>query len=102
MGFKLKQHAASSQWGLSSKPHSQWDPNALLRECYYEGGQVEILSLTKPDSIRDFTFVTLTTEEASEELLINTLVCNYEKLKVSATKGKEFGIAKNYYHICHK
>lgn len=63
----------------------------LMKECYYDGREVEILSLTKPDVEKDFAFITLTTEEARDDLLTNGLTFHNEKLKVSITKDKDTG-----------
>ena len=61
----------------------------LMRDFYYDGREVEILSLTKPDDAKDFAFITLTTEDAREDLLRNGLSYHSEHLQVSATKDKD-------------
>ena len=61
----------------------------LMREAYYDGREVEFLSLTKSDVKRDFAFVTLTTEESRDDILNNGLNYHSERLKVSITKDKD-------------
>ena len=63
----------------------------IMSESYYEGREIEILSLTKADEEKDFAFITLTTEEARDEILTNGLTYRSEKLKVSITKDKAVG-----------
>ena len=63
----------------------------LMSESYYEGREVEILSLTKMDEEKDFAFITLTTEEARDDILSNGLTYRSEKLKVSITRDKDIG-----------
>jgi hypothetical protein len=63
----------------------------LMRTFYYEGREMEILSLTKADIDRDFAFITLTTEDAKLDLLNNGIVYHSERLKVSLTKDKDIG-----------
>ena len=63
----------------------------LMRESYYEGREIEILSLTKSDADTDFAFITLTTEEARDDILTNGLAYHSERLKVSLTKDKNMG-----------
>ena len=63
----------------------------LMSESYYEGREIEILSLTKSDEEKDFAFITLTTEEARNDILSNGLIYRSEKLKVSITKDKDVG-----------
>ena len=63
----------------------------LMQDFYYDGREVEILSLTKADLGRDFAFITLTTEEAKLDLLNNGVTYHSEKLKVSLTKDKDVG-----------
>ena len=57
----------------------------------YDGREIEILSLTKSDTERDFAFITLTTEEAREDVFQNGLTYHSERLKVSLTKDKDLG-----------
>jgi hypothetical protein len=63
----------------------------LMRDSYYDGREVEILSLTKADIDRDFAFLTVTTEEAKTDILNNDIIYNSEHLKVSLTKDKDMG-----------
>ena len=46
---------------------------SLMKDAYYDRREVEILSLTKSEAERDFAFITLTTEEAREDILNNSL-----------------------------
>ena len=62
---------------------------SLMRDSYYDGREVEILSLTKSETEKDFAFITLTTEEAREDILNNGLTFHAERLKVSLTKDKD-------------
>ena len=62
---------------------------SLMKDFYYDGREVEILSLTKADTERDFAFITLTTEEAKNDILTNGLTFHAEKLKVSITRDKD-------------
>jgi hypothetical protein len=62
-----------------------------MRDFYYDGREVEILSLTKGDFERDFAFITLTTEETKTDLLNNGITFHSERLKVSLTKDKNIG-----------
>ena len=64
---------------------------SLMGESYYDGREIEILSLTKSEVERDFAFITLTTEEARTEILTNGLIYHSERLKVSITKDKDMG-----------
>jgi hypothetical protein len=50
---------------------------SLMKDFYYDGREVEILSLTKADTERDFAFITLTTEEARNDILTNGLTFNF-------------------------
>ena len=63
----------------------------VMNESYYEGREIEILSLTKSDEEKDFAFITLTTEEARDDIHNNGLTYRSEKLKVSLTKDKDTG-----------
>ena len=63
----------------------------IMREFYYDGREVEILSLTKSDIERDFAFITLTTEESRDDIFSNGLTYRSERLKVSITKDKDTG-----------
>ena len=63
----------------------------LMRYAYYDGREIEILSLTKSDTERDFAFTTLITEEAREDVLRNGLTYHSERLMVSLTKDKDIG-----------
>jgi hypothetical protein len=64
---------------------------SLMKDSYYDGREVEILSLTKSDTDKDFAFITLTTEEARDDILNNGLTYHSERLKVSITKDKDAG-----------
>ena len=64
---------------------------SLMKDSYYNGREVEILSLTKSDIDKDFSFITLTTEEARDDILNNGLTYHSERLKVSITKDKDAG-----------
>ena len=63
----------------------------LMQRSYYDGREIEILSLTKAGVEKDFAFITLTTEEAREDILNNGLTFQSERLKVSITKDKDSG-----------
>ena len=63
----------------------------LMQDAYYNGREVEILSLTKSDIDRDFAYITLTTEEAKADDLANGLTFHAERLKVSITKDNDVG-----------
>ena len=63
-----------------------------MRECYYDGQEVKILSLTKPNITQNFAFLALTTKEAWNNLLTNRLNFYNEKLKVNILKDKDTGI----------
>jgi hypothetical protein len=63
----------------------------LMQDFYYDGREIEILSLTKSDTDKDFAFITLTTEEARNDILTNGLTYHSERLKVSITKDKDVG-----------
>lgn len=62
-----------------------------MRDSYYDGREIEILSFTKSDIDKDFAFVTLTTEEAKEDILNNDLTYIIEHLRDKVTKDKEMG-----------
>ena len=62
-----------------------------MRESYYNGREVEILSLTKLDTKKDFAFITFTTKESSDDIPSNSLTYRSEHLKVSITKDKDTG-----------
>ena len=64
---------------------------SIMRDSYYDGREIEILSLTKPDDAKDFAFITLTTEEARADILNNGLTYHSERLKVSVPKDKGLG-----------
>ena len=63
----------------------------LMQHSYYDGREVEILSLTKAGIEKDFAFITLTIEEARDDILNNGLTFQSERLKVSITKDKDLG-----------
>ena len=60
-------------------------------DSYCNGREVEILSLTKLGVEKDFAFITLTAEEARDNILNNGLTFQSERLKVSITKDKDTG-----------
>ena len=68
-----------------------FETNRLMSELYYEGRQVEILSLTALDLEKNFAFITLITEQARKELLTNALTLYREKLKLSIMRDKDGG-----------
>jgi hypothetical protein len=75
--------------GASFRDNSAMDIlKDLMRDFYYDGWEIDILSLTKSDDAKDFAFITLTTEDARENLLRNGLTYHSERLQVSATKNK--------------
>ena len=61
----------------------------IMAEAYYDGREVEILTLTKSEVEKDFAFITLTTEESRNDILTNGLTYRSERLKVNITKGKD-------------
>ena len=94
-GFELITKAKNMRLHLKGEAlrnHSAIDIlRNLMRDSYYDGREVKILSLNKVDIDRDFTFITLTTEEAKDNLLKNGLTYHSELLKVSITKDKDVG-----------
>ena len=94
-GFELITKARNMRLhlkGVSLRDNSAMDIlRDLMRDFYYDGREIEILSLTKSDDDKDFAFITLTTEEAREDLLRNGLTYHSERLKVSATKDTNPG-----------
>jgi hypothetical protein len=92
-GFELITKARNMRLhlkGASLRDNSAMDIlRDLMRDFYYDGREIEILSLTKSDDGKDFAFITLTTEDAREDLLRNGLTYHSERLKVSATKDKD-------------
>ena len=62
-----------------------------MRDAYYDGREVQFLSLTKLDVERDCAFVTLTTKESKDDILNNGLTYHSKRLKVSITKEKDMG-----------
>ena len=64
---------------------------ALVRESYYTGRQLEFLGLTKPELDKNFAFLTLTTEDARDIILKDGLTFNHEKLQVSVTRDRGSG-----------
>ena len=62
---------------------------SIMRDSYYDGREIEILSLTKSGANKDFAFITLTTDEAREDIFTNGLTYLSERLKISVTKDKE-------------
>jgi hypothetical protein len=94
-GFELITKARNMRLHLKGevlRDHSATDIlRSILRDVYYDGREIEILSLTKSDIDKDFAFITLTTEEARADILNNGLTYHSERLKVSATKDKGMG-----------
>ena len=94
-GFELITKARNMKLHLKGEAlrnHTAMDIlSNLMQDAYYDGREVEILSLTKSDTDKDFAFITLTTEEAKEDILTNGLTFHSERLKVSVTKDKEVG-----------
>ena len=64
---------------------------SIVRESYYAGGPHEFLTLTKPDTEKDFAFLTLTTEEARDAILKGKIKFNHENLTMSITRDREAG-----------
>ena len=58
-------------------------------DSYYDGREIKILSLTKSDIDKDFAFVTLTTEEAREDILNNCLTYIFVHIKDKVIKDKK-------------
>lgn len=58
----------------------------LVHESYYIGKQHEFMGLIKPKVDKNFTFLTLTTEEAKDSVLNDIIIFNHEKLQVSITR----------------
>ena len=94
-GFELITKARNMR--LHLKGHALWNNTTtdilsnLMRDSYYDGREIEILLLTKSDIDKDFAFITLTTEEARNDILNNGLTYHSECLKVSITKNKDVG-----------
>jgi hypothetical protein len=51
---------------------------SIVWDSYYKGRELEILSLNKSDTNKDFVFITLTTEEARADILNNGLTYHSE------------------------
>ena len=49
------------------------------------------MGLTKPEFDKNFAFLTLTTEEAQDIILMEWLTFNHEKLQVSITHDRSTG-----------
>lgn len=62
-----------------------------MQECYYNGWKVEILSFAKPNEEKNFSIITLTIEEAPDNIFNNGLAHQSKKLKVSVRKDKDVG-----------
>ena len=94
-GFELITKARNMRLHLKGealRDHTAVDVlRSIMSDSYYDGREIEILSLTKSDTDKDFAFITLTTEEARKDILTNGLTYHSERLKVSATKDKELG-----------
>ena len=90
-GFELITKARNMRLHLKGevlRDHTATDIlRSIIRDSYYDGRELEILSLTKSDD-RDFAFITLTTEEAREDILNHGLTYHSERLTVSITKDK--------------
>ena len=63
----------------------------IVRESYYTGKQHEFMGPTKPELDKNFVFLTLTTEEARDLVLMEGLIFNHEKLIVSITWDRGVG-----------
>ena len=91
-GFELITKARNMRLHLKGevlRDHTASDIlRSIIHNSYYDGRELEVLSLTKSDDTKDFAFLTLTTEEARTDILTNGLTYHSEKLKVSATKDK--------------
>ena len=89
-GFELITKAKNMRLHLKGEAlrnHTALDIlRSLMKDFYYDGREVEILSLTKSETERDFAFITLTTEESKNDILTNGLTFHAEKLKVSITR----------------
>ena len=74
-GFELITKARNMRLHLKGEvlcDHSATDIlRSIMRDAYYDGREIEILSLTKSDTDKDFAFITLTTEEARADILNN-------------------------------
>lgn len=57
---------------------------SIMQECYFNGWKVEIFSFAKPNEE-----ITLTIEEAWDDILNNGLAHQFKKLKVSVRKDKD-------------
>ena len=94
-GFKLITKARNMRLHLKGEALRNNTATDILRsliaDSYYDGREVEILSLTKSDTDKDFAFITLTTEEAKNDILTNGLIYQGERLRVSITKDKDMG-----------
>jgi hypothetical protein len=64
---------------------------AITRESYYTGKQLEFMGPTKPELDKNFAFLTLTTEEARDLVLKDGLTFNHEILQVSVTRDRGNG-----------
>ena len=94
-GFELITKARNMRLHLKGgalRDHTAIDIlRSIMRDSYYDGREIEILSLTKSDTDKDFAFITLTTEKAREDILTNGLTYHSERLKVCVTKDKDTG-----------
>lgn len=61
----------------------------MVKESYYDGKQYEFMTLTKPDAIKDFAFLTFITAATWDAIMKYGLTYHYEKLQVSATWDKD-------------
>ena len=85
-GFELVTHVQNLR--LHIKGDTLRDPiahnifNTLVRESYYRGQQLEFLTLTKPEILKTYTFLTLAGVEAKDSFIEYGPLYNNEKLKV--------------------
>ena len=68
---------------------------ALIRESYYTGRQLEFMGLTKLELDKFFVFLTLTKEDAKDLILKDGLTFNHEKLQASVPRDRGTGNARN-------
>ena len=66
---------------------------ALVRESYYTGRQLEFMGFTKPELDKNFAFLTLTTEDARDLIIKDGLTFNHEKFQVSVPRDHGTGNA---------
>lgn len=61
----------------------------IMMDCCYDGRETKILSFIKLGKENDLAFITLTLEEAYDNLLNNGLSYNPDELNVNITKDNE-------------